>query len=64
MQSREVELKKELDSKMAALHRANEDAMNKLKAEHAQSLVEAEEAAAARQAEREAELSAAHAAEV
>ena len=31
---RETELKKETDSKLAALHRANEDGMGKLKAEH------------------------------
>jgi CheY-like chemotaxis protein len=54
--TREAELKKESDSRMAALHRANEDAMNKLKAEQAQTLREAEEAAAQRLAEREAEL--------
>lgn len=54
--TREAELKKESDSRMAALHRANEDAMNKLKAEQVQTLREADEAAAQRLAEREAEL--------
>lgn len=46
--TREGELKKEQDSKLAALHRANEEAMNRLKAEHSQALVEADKAATAR----------------
>ena len=34
LSDRSSELKKEFDSKIAALHRANEDAMGKLRAEH------------------------------
>jgi DNA-binding response OmpR family regulator/chromosome segregation ATPase len=40
---REKELKSEFDAKIVALHRANEDAMNKLRAEHEQGAREAEE---------------------
>jgi CheY-like chemotaxis protein len=40
---RETELKREHDSRLAALHRGNEDAMNKLRAEHAQAIGEATE---------------------
>jgi CheY-like chemotaxis protein len=58
--TREVELKKEHDSKLAALHRANEDAMNRLKAEHAQVLADAEKASAARAAEEEAKRAREH----
>src|SRR6185503_13162494 len=43
---REAALKKEHDSRLAALHRANEDAMSRLKAEHAQLMEEASTAAA------------------
>jgi CheY-like chemotaxis protein len=46
--TREGELKKEHDAKLAALHRANEEALNRLKAEHAQAMVEADKAATAR----------------
>lgn len=58
--TREGELKKEHDSKLAALHRANEDAMNRLKAEQAQTLADAEKAAAARAADEEAKRTREH----
>lgn len=48
VETREGELKKEHDSKLAALHRANGEALNRLKAEHAQAMVEAEKASTAR----------------
>ena len=41
LSDRSSELKKEFDSKIAALHRANEDAMGKLRAEHEQAAKEA-----------------------
>jgi CheY-like chemotaxis protein len=58
--TREAELKKEHDSKLAALHRANEDGMNRLKAEHSQVLADAGKAATARAAEEEAKLALEH----
>jgi len=57
---REGELKKEHDSKLAALHRANEDAMGRLRAEHAQVLADSEKAAAERQAASEAKMTSEH----
>lgn len=54
--AREKELRGEHDSKMAALHRANEESMRKLRAEHDQALAEAAEEAADRLAAREAAL--------
>jgi hypothetical protein len=54
--AREGELKAEQDSKLAALHRANEESLRKLRAEHEQATEEAAQAAAARLAAREAEL--------
>jgi len=54
--AREKELRSEHDSKMAALHRANEESMRKLRAEHDQALAEAAEEAADRLSAREAAL--------
>lgn len=54
--AREKELRGEHDSKMAALHRANEESMRKLRAEHEQALAEAAEEAADKLAAREAAL--------
>ncbi|HYJ08441.1 MAG TPA: response regulator [Polyangiaceae bacterium] len=58
--AREAELKKEHDARLAALHRANEDALGKLRAEHQQALVEQAEQAASTLAAREAEIIAEH----
>lgn len=58
--AREAELRREQDSKLAALHRANEEALNRLKAEHAQTLADAERAAAARLEQEIASITAAH----
>lgn len=57
VKAREVEMKAEHDSKLAALHRANEESLRKLRAEHEQAAEEAEQAAADRLAVRERELS-------
>lgn len=54
--AREKELRGEHDSKMAALHRANEESMRKLRAEHDQALAEAAQQAADHLADREAAL--------
>lgn len=54
--AREKELRDQHDGRMAALHRANEDGMRKLRAEHEQALAAAEEAATERLSAREAEL--------
>ncbi|HSC89384.1 MAG TPA: response regulator, partial [Polyangiaceae bacterium] len=54
--TREGELKSEQDAKLAALHRANEEALRKLKAEHQHLSEEAAQAAADRLAAREREL--------
>jgi len=54
--AREKELRGEHDSKMAALHRANEESMRKLRAEHDQALSEAAKEAADALAAREAAL--------
>ncbi len=56
IQAREAELKRELDNKLASLHRANEDAMNRLRAEHTQDMSDAELAAKQFLADREEEL--------
>lgn len=64
VQTREAELKREQDAKLAALHRANEEAMNRLKAEHSQNMAEAEKAAAARHAEELSKLAGEHDAKV
>ena len=61
---RERELRQETDGKLAALHRAHTDEMNRLKADQAQKLANAEKMAAERLASREAELEAARAGEV
>lgn len=55
--AREVEMKAEQDSKLAALHRANEESLRKLRAEHEQATEEASQAAADLLAARERELS-------
>jgi DNA-binding response OmpR family regulator len=55
--AREVELKAEQDSKMAALHRANEESLRKLRAEHMQAAEEAAQAAEERLSARQRELS-------
>jgi DNA-binding response OmpR family regulator/DNA repair exonuclease SbcCD ATPase subunit len=60
VQAREAELKREFDAKLASLHRANEDAMNRLRAEHTQDMTDAEAAAVAFLADREAELGEQH----
>src|SRR4029078_5722135 len=60
IQAREAELKRELDSKLASLHRANEDAMNRLRGEHTQDMSDAEAAAKQFQADREQELASDH----
>lgn len=57
VRAREVEMKAEHDSKLAALHRANEESLRKLRAEHEQASEEAEQKAADRLAARERELS-------
>ena len=57
VRAREVEMKAEHDSKLAALHRANEESLRKLRAEHEQAKEEAEQAGADRLAARERELS-------
>ncbi len=54
--AREKELRGEHDSKMAALHRANEESMRKLRAEHDQALAEAAQEGADVLAAREAAL--------
>ncbi|HEY6723184.1 MAG TPA: response regulator [Polyangiaceae bacterium] len=54
--AREAALKAEHDGKMAALHRANEESLAKLRAEQEQAMKEATEAAAQRLAGREREL--------
>ena len=54
--ARGVELKAEHDAKMAALHRANEESLRKLRAEHAHEKDQEQRAAAERLAEREREL--------
>jgi len=54
--AREAELKSEQDSKLAALHRANEEGLRKLKAEHQHLTEEAAQAALDRLAAREREL--------
>jgi CheY-like chemotaxis protein len=56
VRAREVEMKAEHDSKLAALHRANEESLRKLRAEHEQASEEAEQKAADRLAAREREL--------
>ena len=61
---RERELRQETDGKLAALHRAHTDEMNRVKADHVQKLANAEKLAAERLATREAELQAARAGEV
>ncbi|HWZ89863.1 MAG TPA: response regulator [Polyangiaceae bacterium] len=61
VQAREAELKREFDNKLASLHRANEDAMNRLRAEHTQDMTDAEAAALKALADREAELGEQHA---
>ena len=58
LRQREAELKAEHDSKMAALHRANEESLGKLRAEQEQASQEASEAAARALREREEELKA------
>lgn len=55
--AREAALKSEHDGKMAALHRANEESLSKLRAEQEQAMKEATDAAAQRLAARERELS-------
>ena len=62
--AREAELKREQDSKLAALHRANEEALNRLRAENNQALVEAENTANARLEQETATLTMAHDARV
>lgn len=54
--AREAELKAEQDSRLAALHRANEESLRKLRAEHDHNTEEAERAATERLAAREREL--------
>ncbi len=54
--ARELELRAEHDSKLAALHRANEDSLRKLRAEHEHQAEQAAQAAAAQLAARESEL--------
>lgn len=54
--ARAVELKAEHDGKMAALHRANEESMRKLRAEHVYDKEQEQNAAAERLAAREREL--------
>ena len=54
--AREKELRAEHDAKMAALHRANEEAMRKLRAEHEHAMEVAAEEAAERLSRREADL--------
>jgi CheY-like chemotaxis protein len=61
---RERELRQETDGKLAALHRAHTDEMNRVKADHTQKLGNAEKTGAERLAAREAELEAARASEV
>ncbi len=60
IRARETELKREHDSRLASLHRANEDAMNRLRAEHTQDMTDAEVAARRFLADREEELGQAH----
>jgi len=60
VQVREGELKREFDNKLASLHRANEDAMNRLRAEHTQDMTDAEAAALKVLMDREAELGEQH----
>jgi len=60
VQARETELKREHEGKLASLHRANEDAMNRLRAEHTQDMSDAAAAAEKVLADREAELIARH----
>jgi chromosome segregation ATPase len=62
--TREGELKKEQDSKLAALHRANGEALNRLKAEHAEAMAEAAKAATARLEEEKGKLLGEHDAKV
>ncbi|HEU5076113.1 MAG TPA: response regulator [Polyangiaceae bacterium] len=54
--AREAQLKAEHDSKMGALHRANEESLAKLRAEQEQAMKEATDAAAQRLSAREREL--------
>lgn len=56
LRSRETELRAEQDAKLAALHRAQEDALRKLRAEHTQVLDEAQAAAQNALGVREREL--------
>lgn len=62
--ARETELKGEHDSKMAALHRANEDSLAKLRAEHEQTVKEAADEARQRLEAREEELARDHSAQL
>jgi len=59
LSAREAALKAEHDGKMAALHRANEESLAKLRAEQEQAMKEATDEAAQRLAARERELGAA-----
>ena len=54
--ARERELQQEHDARIGALHRANEDALGRLKAEHTQLFADEERAALARTQELEAKL--------
>lgn len=56
VKTREVEMKAEHDSKLAALHRANEESLRKLRAEHEQAAEEAAQVATDRHSAREREL--------
>ena len=44
VQGRELELRREQDAKLAALHRANEDALNRIRAEHTQAIADEKKA--------------------
>ena len=61
---RERELRQETDGKLAALHRAHTDELNRVKGDHAQKLANTEKVAAEKLAAREAELGALRAGEV
>ena len=64
LQQRERELRQETDGKLAALHRAHTDELNRVRADHAQKLSNAEKSAAEKLTSREIELEAARAADL
>jgi len=60
VQARELDLRREQDAKLAALHRANEDALNRIRAEHTQAIADEKKAGEAALADQESRYAREH----